>query len=74
MLILTRRIGETIMIGENVRITVLNVNGRQIRLGIEAPKDVAVHREEIFLNIKGQNGGDRVGSFADGSTQKANHR
>lgn len=52
MLILTRRIGETVMIGDNVCITVLDIKGSQARLGVKAPKDVAVHREEIFDRIK----------------------
>ena len=52
MLILTRRVGETVTIGDNVRVTVLGVKGNQVRLGIDAPKDVAVHREEIFERIR----------------------
>ena len=52
MLILTRRVGETMMIGDTVTVTVLGVNGGQIRLGIAAPKDVPVHREEVFERIK----------------------
>ena len=52
MLILTRRIGETLMIGDDVSITVIGVKGNQVRIGIDAPKDVAVHREEIFNRIK----------------------
>jgi carbon storage regulator len=48
MLILTRRIGETLMIGDRVTVTVLEVKGNQVRLGIHAPKEVAVHREEVF--------------------------
>jgi carbon storage regulator len=52
MLILTRRVGETLMIGEEVTVTVMGVNGNQVRLGINAPKDVAVHREEIYDRIK----------------------
>lgn len=52
MLILTRKIGETIMIGESVKITVLNVKGNQVRIGIDAPKDVSIHREEIYQKIK----------------------
>lgn len=52
MLILTRRIGEALMVGNDVSITVLGVKGNQVRLGIDAPKDVAVHREEIFNKIK----------------------
>jgi carbon storage regulator len=52
MLILTRRVGETLMIGDSVSVTVLGVKGNQVRIGINAPKDVAVHREEIFQRIK----------------------
>ena len=52
MLILTRRIGETLIIGDDVNITVLGVKGNQVRLGINAPKDVSVHREEIHLRIQ----------------------
>ena len=52
MLILTRRVGETLMIGDSVSVTVLGVKGNQVRIGITAPKDVAVHREEIFQRIQ----------------------
>ena len=52
MLILTRRVGETVMIGDEVTITVLGVKGNQVRVGIKAPKSVAVHREEIYERIK----------------------
>ena len=52
MLILTRRVGQTVMIGDEVTITVLGVKGNQARVGINAPKSVAVHREEIFERIK----------------------
>jgi len=48
MLILTRRIGEVLVIGDNVKITVLGVRGHQVRIGVDAPKDVAVHRKEIY--------------------------
>lgn len=51
MLILTRRVGETLMIGDSVTVTVLGVKGNQVRVGITAPKDVAVHREEIFQRL-----------------------
>lgn len=52
MLILTRRVGETLMIGEQVAVTVLGVKGNQVRVGINAPKEVTVHREEIFQRIQ----------------------
>jgi carbon storage regulator len=52
MLILTRRVGETVMIGNDVTVTVLGVKGNQVRIGINAPKTVAVHREEIYKRIK----------------------
>lgn len=51
MLILSRRIGETMMIGDDIEVTVLSVKGNQVRIGIKAPKDVGVHREEIFERI-----------------------
>jgi carbon storage regulator len=52
MLILTRRVGETLMIGDEVTVTVLGVKGNQVRLGVNAPRTVAVHREEIYERIK----------------------
>ncbi|OOZ35884.1 carbon storage regulator CsrA [Solemya velesiana gill symbiont] len=52
MLILTRRVGETLMIGDEVTVTVLGVKGNQVRLGVNAPRDVTVHREEIYERIK----------------------
>lgn len=52
MLILTRRAGETVMIGNDISITVLGVKGNQVRIGINAPRDVAVHREEIYERIR----------------------
>ena len=52
MLILTRRVGETLMIGDEITVTVLGVKGNQVRVGVNAPKDVAVHREEIYERIR----------------------
>ena len=54
MLILTRRVGETLMIGDEVTVTVLGVKGNQVRIGVNAPKDVSVHREEIYERIKNE--------------------
>ena len=55
MLILTRRLGESIQIGDDIRITFLDIKAKQIRIGIEAPKDVMVHREEVYRMIQEQN-------------------
>jgi carbon storage regulator len=55
MLILTRRVGETLMVGDEITVTVLGVKGNQVRLGVNAPKDVAVHREEIYQRIRSEN-------------------
>lgn len=56
MLILTRRVGETVMIGDEVAVTVLRVKGNQVRLGVNAPKSISVQREEIFERIKREGG------------------
>jgi carbon storage regulator len=61
MLILTRRVGETVMIGNDVTVTILGVKGNQVRVGINAPKNVAVHREEIYERIKREQQGDAQG-------------
>ena len=55
MLILTRRLGESITIGDNIKISVLGIHGRQVRIGIEAPPEVVVHREEIYVKIQEEN-------------------
>lgn len=52
MLVLSRRLGETLVIGKNIKVTVLGVNGEQVRLGIAAPEDVSVHRKEVWLRIQ----------------------
>ncbi len=63
MLILTRRIGETLRVGDDVKVTVLEVQGNQVRLGIEAPRSIEVHREEIYQRIQQE----RQGGAADGN-------
>jgi len=65
MLILTRRTGETVMIGNEVTLTVLGVKGNQVRIGINAPKSVPVHREEIYERIKRELAGDVNGNVQD---------
>ena len=52
MLILTRKIGESLMIGDDIKIAVLSIKGNQVRIGVRAPKEVAVHREEVYYRIK----------------------
>jgi len=67
MLILTRRVGETLMIGDEVTVTVLGVKGNQVRIGVNAPKEVAVHREEIYDRIKREQESAHVGQGDNGS-------
>ncbi len=69
MLILTRRVGETVMIGDEVAVTVLGVKGNQVRIGVNAPKNVSVHREEIYERIKKEESG--AGQKSDVRTNSA---
>ena len=55
MLVLTRKLGESIAIDDNIKITVVQIKGKQVRLGIQAPKDTKIHREEVYVAIQGQN-------------------
>ncbi len=71
MLILTRRVGETLMIGNDVTVTILGVKGNQVRVGINAPKNVAVHREEIYERIKREQGDPESGSHDQHSAEYA---
>ncbi len=65
MLILTRRVGETLMIGDDVKVTVLEVKGNQVRIGVDAPREVAVHREEIYDRIQCHDGAKKGGSVSE---------
>ena len=76
MLILTRRIGEMLMIGDEIKITVLGVRGNQVRIGIDAPKDISVHRKEVYDQVnedddlpKVEKGNEEIGD-SEGNTQK----
>ncbi len=69
MLILTRRVGETVMIGEDVSVTVLRVKGNQVRLGVNAPKNVSVQREEIFERMKLETGEEGARASEGGSSE-----
>ena len=55
MLVLSRRLGETLIIGDEIKVTVLGISGNQVRVGIDAPKNISVHREEVYLRIREEN-------------------
>ena len=74
MLILTRRVGETVMVGDDVTVTVLGVKGNQVRWGISAPKRVAVHREEIYERIKHEGSTKTADSSKSVADQECLHR
>lgn len=67
MLILTRRVGETLVIGDDITVTVLGFSGGQVRIGVNAPKDVSVHREEVYKRIQ-QERAANDNSASDSST------
>ncbi len=73
MLILTRRVGETVVIGNDVDVTVLGVKGNQVRLGVKAPREVSVHREEIYKRIKDEKQDQKPASNGSGRSHNGHN-
>jgi len=73
MLILTRRMGESLRINDDISITVLGIKGNQVRLGIDAPREVEVHREEIYLRIQAEKQANKAGNDAATDADDADH-
>jgi carbon storage regulator len=74
MLILTRRVGESLMIGDDINVTVLGIRGNQVRIGVNAPKNVAVHREEIYERIRQEKAAaGKPGAQGAGQSESESH-
>ncbi len=71
MLILTRKVGETLMIGDEIEVTILSLKGNQVRIGVNAPKEVPVHREEIYDRIKREQAGHEAGNTGTSEEDRA---